>query len=124
MKKLSELDYDAMLIVKIEDEAIGVISKEGFCADYLPFTNNKEEDISVALGVKEVATIDFDAILEELSNDMGMHEDWKENVSCELEETIGLRSLESKIQKVFDNNPTYFEGEAVEIDMVCRSQKN
>lgn len=116
MKKLSELPEGIVLVICKNGSDLEVTTKKELLEDLEYFRSNVNSGIKVSIGDKTVAGFSFESAVEEASQEM--YEDWTQDVWYEIEKlNIDLETIEAAIQKVFDEHPTYYEGEEVEIDM-------
>ncbi|KAF5050635.1 hypothetical protein DSECCO2_427320 [anaerobic digester metagenome] len=118
MKKLSELSMDTMLCVGHQnDREFDVMPKEDYLRSYQFLDYPAEPFTSVCLADKSVLTFDlFDAI--ERIGDGSSYEGWDEDVYNDIKDLPETKAFLEKFKEVSERNPTYWEGEAVEIDMI------
>lgn len=116
MKKLSELNDDVMLIFEGEYHEAVVMQKEDFMqSDYL------KSKADIFIGDEVSLKFDIDSIIEYLSDEM--HEDWTENVLNDIDkDSEVVKNFVEYINKIFEVNSTYFEGERVENDSYSEVQ--
>lgn len=119
MKKLSELDSDTMLTVQIGDKSdFTVMTKEIFInsSEYLDRGYVQDPDYpQVTIAEPIIANFSFDYAFECAGDEQ--HEDWKEEVTAELENAgFDFKKIEEQINKVFEVHPSYYEGDMVDID--------
>lgn len=115
MKKLSELSDDTMLCVEHNyDGDIQVMTKEEFLdsAYYLDYPVEPFPIVTIA--DKSIQTFDLGDIIYNMADEM--HEDWDDDVICELKGTAGIAEFEALINEILERHPTYYEGEEVKID--------
>lgn len=118
MKKLSELSMDTYITVESNSSGDAeVMTKADFLESsyFLDYPVEKFPKITVA--EKTCVKFDlFDAV-EHLGFDE-THERWLEDVCYDITKSdIDVKLLESKMNEIFKNNPTYWDGEPVDIDM-------
>ena len=109
MAKLSELPNETILV--IEETAM---TKEEYLDSHY-FLDC--EDVKIYVGDKEVAEFSWDSEIESESEQM--YEDWNDNILADIsdEEWVILKKAEEIINRAYEENPTYWEGESVEVDM-------
>lgn len=121
MYKLSELSMDTMLTVQPCNGDFKVMSKADFLqsAYFLDGPNDPVGGVSsITVAIRDVAKFRLGTILERIYEDEYCYDGWLGdvfNALCDKPETKAFLDL---VQKVFEDNPTYREGESVEIDMV------
>lgn len=117
MKKLSELDKDTMLTVKKDAcEDISVMPVEDFINEYKELYSN---EVYLQVTVAEITVVDFKIsnILEYLA-DGETYDDWVLDVEYEMMNSdVPFVDFITAIQKIFNNHPTYWEGEKVVVDI-------
>lgn len=118
MKKLSELSMDTMLCVGHQNDGeFDVMSKDDYLRSSQFIDYPAEPFTSVCLADKSVLTFDlFDAI--ERIGDDSSYEDWDEDVYNDIKDLPETKAFLEKFKEVSERNPTYWEGEAVDIDMI------
>jgi hypothetical protein len=119
MKKLSELSLETMLTVKHQfDGEMDIMSKKGYLNSAYFLDYPAEPFTTVTVADKTVVRFDIDGIIERLSEDE-TYEDWEEDVWYDIEHSnIDIKAIEKAFNDIFENNPTYWEGEVVEIDII------
>ena len=116
MKKLSELPIDTMLTVSTGET---IMTKEYFLdsAEFLDYPRELFPDVTIA--EKTFVTFDLPAIIERLGEDE-TYEDWETDVWNDIGRSMKKKIIDEavdELNRIFKNNPTYWEGEPVEIDM-------
>lgn len=113
--KLSELGKGMMLTVQhITDEEFEVMTIEDFLESdyYLDFSKFPTK---VTVANETVVDFNLNNILDYLA-ESETHESWIENVLHDIDKSnIDVEGFEEEINKIFAKNPTYWEGEVVEI---------
>ena len=120
MIKLSELPMDTMLTVKPQHGDFQVMDKADFLqsAYFLDGADDPVGGVScVTVATKDVARFRLAAILERIYEDECCYDGWLEDVFNTLKDKAETKSFLDLVQKVFEDHATYWEGEAVEIDM-------
>lgn len=117
MKKLSELDKDTMLTVRKEEwQDISVMPVEDFINEYKELYSNLP---NLQVTVADITVVDFNIsnILEYLA-DGETYEDWVLDVEYEMMNSdVPFVDFINAIQEIFNNHPTYWEGEKVLVDI-------
>ena len=116
MKKLSELQKDTILTVKPSGEDMQIMSVAGFC-DNLESGYYDEDDIrtiTVTVADRWICEFSWEDVIENYADEM--HEDWYDCVMPDLMQKFDMDEVEKIINEVFSENPTYYEGEVVDIE--------
>ncbi len=119
--KLSELSMDAMLTVRHRDDGnISVMSKEDFLNSAYFLDYPVEPFPKITLAQKSVVRFDLYSVLEMLGEDE-TYEDWLSNVWYDLKRSqIDLDTFDAEMTRIMEANPTYWEGEPIEVDIeIC-----
>lgn len=118
MIKLSEFPNDTMLTV--ESNYCGdlyIMPKEDFLQSAYFLDYPVEPFPKVTVADKTVIKFDLWDWIEHLGWD-DAHESWCEDVYNDLIDYPETKAFLERVKKVFENNPTYWEGQPVEIDMM------
>lgn len=108
MKKISEIDESAYLVIEpIGDESI-LMDKEEFMQSHW-FLN--QENVKVSLAKETYAVFNLYYALECIEDDM--HEDWLENVMDAIPKEVRER-IEKEINSYLEREPAYYPGEEIE----------
>lgn len=107
--KLSEMKNEDLILAEDEYNNFSVINK----TDYL---NDINGYVNIFVAEENIVTFDLEYMLENYEDET--HEDWAETVYEELLET----NISETIQKVFNSNPTYFEGEKIIDDVSTETE--
>lgn len=119
MIKLSELGMDTMLTVQHQNDGdMDVMTKQDYLDSAYFLDYPVEPFTAVTVAAKSIVKFNLYDTLHHAGEDE-MYEDWYDDVVNALE-AFGpeIDTLTTKINKVLANNPTWWEGEPVEIDML------
>ncbi len=118
MRKLSEFNDEVMLIFDGEYHEIVVMSKKDFMeSDYLKLKPN------VFIADEVSVKFDIEDYIEYRSDEM--HEDWVENVMNDIDKNNEVvRNFAEYINKIFETNITYYEGEKIINDFLLEEAED
>lgn len=118
MKKLSELSNDTKLYISNSRGEDEVMTKEDFLKSIWFLNYPESEGLRyVAIANKEISKFNLWDVIERIGED-DTYESWDEDVYNELKDLPETKAFLEKVEKVFNDHPTYWDGEYVEIDML------
>ena len=122
MIKLSELPQDTMLTVESNHSGeIFIMTKEDFLNSSYFLDYPVEPFPKVTVADKTVVKFSLWNYIKWLGEDE-THESWADDVYDDLMYYPETKAFIDTIKQVFENNPTYWEGNLVEIDMELEAE--
>lgn len=121
MKKLSELSMETMLCVEHQNDGdFDVMSKEDYLNSGQFLDYPVEPFTAVCLACKQVKRFDLWDYIEYTGED-DTYDGWDFDVYNDVKDTDVTLEFINQMNDAFNRNPTYWEGEKVEVDMVPSS---
>lgn len=115
MKNLAEVRGDTLITVKADAGDIEVMSKTDFEFKFVAGNYDQAETLNITMAEELTAEFSFWNMLDYFGEEM--HDDWKESVFFEIESSgIDVKKFEQTMHLIFENNPTYYEGEELLIN--------
>jgi hypothetical protein len=108
MKKLSEIQNDAYLVIEPSNYDAIIMNKAEFMQSHWYLD---KELVKASLAKETYATFDLYYALECIEDDM--HEDWLSNVMDSIPKEV-REGIEKEINGYLEKEPTYYPGEEVD----------